>query len=178
MSWCSTSPRQRDRLCRCSTECGLTASCRCSADCSAAGRAGAQIRRCSQVDYRRGAHLPPNSVKRFGTPAIWRPTMERAGMVDIHYLVTAGGIVTIRRRYRPWGWDNMRTAIEPEPAQRPRHRRQAPVQSEGASIGMEQASMTALDAGRTPPPTWRPSMRSCAAADLSCGTAWLAPRLT
>jgi demethylmenaquinone methyltransferase / 2-methoxy-6-polyprenyl-1,4-benzoquinol methylase len=37
----------------------------------------------------------PNSVKRFGTPADLAATMERAGMVDIHYLITAGGIVTI-----------------------------------------------------------------------------------
>ncbi len=37
----------------------------------------------------------PNSVKRFGTPRDLAATMERAGMVDIHYLITAGGIVTI-----------------------------------------------------------------------------------
>jgi demethylmenaquinone methyltransferase / 2-methoxy-6-polyprenyl-1,4-benzoquinol methylase len=37
----------------------------------------------------------PNSVKRFGTPRDLAATMELAGMVDIHYLITAGGIVTI-----------------------------------------------------------------------------------
>jgi demethylmenaquinone methyltransferase/2-methoxy-6-polyprenyl-1,4-benzoquinol methylase len=37
----------------------------------------------------------PNSVKRFGTPGDLAATMERAGLVDIHYLITAGGIVTI-----------------------------------------------------------------------------------
>lgn len=37
----------------------------------------------------------PNSVKRFGTPGDLAATMGRAGMVDIHYLITAGGIVTI-----------------------------------------------------------------------------------
>ncbi len=37
----------------------------------------------------------PNSVKRFGTPSDLAATMERAGLVDIHYLITAGGIVTI-----------------------------------------------------------------------------------
>ena len=37
----------------------------------------------------------PNSVKRFGTPRDLAATMERVGMVDIHYLITAGGIVTI-----------------------------------------------------------------------------------
>ena len=37
----------------------------------------------------------PNSVKRFGTPRDLAATMERAGLVDIHYLITAGGIVTI-----------------------------------------------------------------------------------
>jgi len=37
----------------------------------------------------------PNSVKRFGTPRDLAATMERVGLVDIHYLITAGGIVTI-----------------------------------------------------------------------------------
>jgi demethylmenaquinone methyltransferase/2-methoxy-6-polyprenyl-1,4-benzoquinol methylase len=37
----------------------------------------------------------PNSVKRFGTPRDLAAAMERAGLVDIHYLITAGGIVTI-----------------------------------------------------------------------------------
>ncbi len=37
----------------------------------------------------------PNSVKRFGTPRDLAATMERAGLQDIHYLITAGGIVTI-----------------------------------------------------------------------------------
>lgn len=37
----------------------------------------------------------PNSVKRFGTPRDLAVTMARSGLVDIHYLITAGGIVTI-----------------------------------------------------------------------------------
>jgi demethylmenaquinone methyltransferase/2-methoxy-6-polyprenyl-1,4-benzoquinol methylase len=37
----------------------------------------------------------PNSVKRFGTPGDLAATMQRAGLVDIRYLITAGGIVTI-----------------------------------------------------------------------------------
>jgi demethylmenaquinone methyltransferase/2-methoxy-6-polyprenyl-1,4-benzoquinol methylase len=37
----------------------------------------------------------PNSVKRFGTPRELAGEMERAGLIDIRYLITAGGIVTI-----------------------------------------------------------------------------------
>jgi demethylmenaquinone methyltransferase/2-methoxy-6-polyprenyl-1,4-benzoquinol methylase len=37
----------------------------------------------------------PNSVKRFGTPRDLAGEMARVGLHDIHYLVTAGGIVTI-----------------------------------------------------------------------------------
>jgi demethylmenaquinone methyltransferase/2-methoxy-6-polyprenyl-1,4-benzoquinol methylase len=37
----------------------------------------------------------PNSVKRFGTPQDLAASMERVGLLDIHYLITAGGIVTI-----------------------------------------------------------------------------------
>jgi demethylmenaquinone methyltransferase/2-methoxy-6-polyprenyl-1,4-benzoquinol methylase len=37
----------------------------------------------------------PNSVKRFGTPRELAREMERAGLIDIRYLITAGGIVTI-----------------------------------------------------------------------------------
>jgi demethylmenaquinone methyltransferase/2-methoxy-6-polyprenyl-1,4-benzoquinol methylase len=37
----------------------------------------------------------PNSVKRFGTPSDLAAEMERVGLVAIHYLITAGGIVTI-----------------------------------------------------------------------------------
>jgi demethylmenaquinone methyltransferase/2-methoxy-6-polyprenyl-1,4-benzoquinol methylase len=53
----------------------------------------------------RGAPLPdaiadaytylPNSVKRFPAPAVLAAEMERAGLHDISYLVTAGGIVAI-----------------------------------------------------------------------------------
>jgi demethylmenaquinone methyltransferase/2-methoxy-6-polyprenyl-1,4-benzoquinol methylase len=37
----------------------------------------------------------PNSVKRFGTPRDLAAEMQRAGLIDIRYLITAGGIVTI-----------------------------------------------------------------------------------
>jgi demethylmenaquinone methyltransferase/2-methoxy-6-polyprenyl-1,4-benzoquinol methylase len=37
----------------------------------------------------------PNSVKRFPTPALLAAEMERAGLTDIRYLITAGGIVAI-----------------------------------------------------------------------------------
>jgi demethylmenaquinone methyltransferase/2-methoxy-6-polyprenyl-1,4-benzoquinol methylase len=37
----------------------------------------------------------PNSVKRFGTPRDLAASMQRAGLADIRYLITAGGIVTI-----------------------------------------------------------------------------------
>jgi demethylmenaquinone methyltransferase/2-methoxy-6-polyprenyl-1,4-benzoquinol methylase len=37
----------------------------------------------------------PNSVKRFSTPEQLAAEMQRAGMVDVRYLLTAGGIVTI-----------------------------------------------------------------------------------
>ena len=37
----------------------------------------------------------PNSVKRFLSPAELAGEMEQAGLVDVRYLVTAGGIVTI-----------------------------------------------------------------------------------
>jgi len=37
----------------------------------------------------------PNSVKRFLSPAELAADMERAGLIDVRYLITAGGIVTI-----------------------------------------------------------------------------------
>ncbi|HEY4996342.1 MAG TPA: ubiquinone/menaquinone biosynthesis methyltransferase [Solirubrobacteraceae bacterium] len=37
----------------------------------------------------------PNSVKRFPAPALLAAEMERAGLEEIHYLLTAGGIVAI-----------------------------------------------------------------------------------
>lgn len=37
----------------------------------------------------------PNSVKRFPAPAALAAELERAGLHEIHYLLTAGGIVTI-----------------------------------------------------------------------------------
>jgi demethylmenaquinone methyltransferase/2-methoxy-6-polyprenyl-1,4-benzoquinol methylase len=37
----------------------------------------------------------PNSVKRFPGPPALAAEMERAGLVEIHYLLTAGGIVAI-----------------------------------------------------------------------------------
>jgi ubiquinone/menaquinone biosynthesis C-methylase UbiE len=37
----------------------------------------------------------PNSVKRFLSPAGLAGEMEQAGLTDIRYLITAGGIVTI-----------------------------------------------------------------------------------
>ena len=37
----------------------------------------------------------PNSVKRFPAPAVLAAEMERAGLHDISYLLTAGGIVAI-----------------------------------------------------------------------------------
>jgi demethylmenaquinone methyltransferase/2-methoxy-6-polyprenyl-1,4-benzoquinol methylase len=37
----------------------------------------------------------PNSVKRFPAPAVLAAEMERAGLCEIGYLLTAGGIVTI-----------------------------------------------------------------------------------
>jgi demethylmenaquinone methyltransferase/2-methoxy-6-polyprenyl-1,4-benzoquinol methylase len=37
----------------------------------------------------------PNSVKRFSTPEQLAAEMQQAGMVDVRYLLTAGGIVTI-----------------------------------------------------------------------------------
>jgi demethylmenaquinone methyltransferase / 2-methoxy-6-polyprenyl-1,4-benzoquinol methylase len=37
----------------------------------------------------------PNSVKRFPSPAALAAEMERAGLEEIHYLLTAGGIVAI-----------------------------------------------------------------------------------
>lgn len=37
----------------------------------------------------------PNSVKRFARPEQLAAEMQRAGMVDVRYLLTAGGIVTI-----------------------------------------------------------------------------------
>jgi demethylmenaquinone methyltransferase / 2-methoxy-6-polyprenyl-1,4-benzoquinol methylase len=37
----------------------------------------------------------PNSVKRFPAPAVLAAEMERAGLYEIGYLLTAGGIVTI-----------------------------------------------------------------------------------
>ena len=37
----------------------------------------------------------PNSVKRFPSPALLAAEMARAGLCDISYLLTAGGIVAI-----------------------------------------------------------------------------------
>jgi demethylmenaquinone methyltransferase/2-methoxy-6-polyprenyl-1,4-benzoquinol methylase len=37
----------------------------------------------------------PNSVKRFPPPVVLAGEFERAGIGDVHYLLTAGGIVTI-----------------------------------------------------------------------------------
>jgi demethylmenaquinone methyltransferase/2-methoxy-6-polyprenyl-1,4-benzoquinol methylase len=37
----------------------------------------------------------PSSVKRFPSPVALAGEMERAGLVEIHYLITAGGIVAI-----------------------------------------------------------------------------------
>jgi demethylmenaquinone methyltransferase/2-methoxy-6-polyprenyl-1,4-benzoquinol methylase len=37
----------------------------------------------------------PNSVKRFPAPEALAATMERAGMTDLHWILTAGGIIAI-----------------------------------------------------------------------------------
>ena len=37
----------------------------------------------------------PNSVKRFPSPEGLAAEMQRAGLTEIHYLLTAGGIVAI-----------------------------------------------------------------------------------
>jgi demethylmenaquinone methyltransferase / 2-methoxy-6-polyprenyl-1,4-benzoquinol methylase len=43
----------------------------------------------------------PNSVKRFPAPAALAAELEQAGLVDIHYVVTAGGIVAIHAGVAP-----------------------------------------------------------------------------
>lgn len=60
-------------------------------------RAGARIRREGATDSTIAdayAYLP-NSVKRFPGPALLAAELECAGLVEISYLLTAGGIVTI-----------------------------------------------------------------------------------
>ncbi len=45
----------------------------------------------------------PNSVKRFPAPAVLAAEMERAGLEEIHYILTAGGIVAIHAGTVPGG---------------------------------------------------------------------------
>jgi demethylmenaquinone methyltransferase / 2-methoxy-6-polyprenyl-1,4-benzoquinol methylase len=45
----------------------------------------------------------PNSVKRFPAPAVLAAEMERAGLDDVGYLLTAGGIVAIHAGTVPAG---------------------------------------------------------------------------
>jgi len=46
----------------------------------------------------------PSSVKRFPGPAELAAEMERAGLVEISYLLTAGGIVAIHAGTVPGAW--------------------------------------------------------------------------
>jgi demethylmenaquinone methyltransferase / 2-methoxy-6-polyprenyl-1,4-benzoquinol methylase len=46
----------------------------------------------------------PNSVKRFPAPAVLAAEMERAGLCEIGYLITAGGIVAIHAATVPPEW--------------------------------------------------------------------------
>jgi demethylmenaquinone methyltransferase/2-methoxy-6-polyprenyl-1,4-benzoquinol methylase len=67
------------------------------------GRLAGSLGRIVSVARRPGAEVSiadaytylPNSVKRFPGPAALAGEMERAGLTEIHYTITAGGIVTI-----------------------------------------------------------------------------------
>ena len=78
-----------------STRCGSTASCRRSAASQARSRARARGAARRRRDDREAYTYLPNSVKRFPAPAALAAEMERAGLAEISYVITAGGIVAI-----------------------------------------------------------------------------------
>ena len=77
---CSRSRRRRARRCRRSSRSGSTASCR---------RSGA-----SAADSEAYTYLP-SSVKRFPAPTRWPPALARAGLTDVRWILTAGGIIAL-----------------------------------------------------------------------------------